>query len=162
MSSKPNRTARPPDNTHRAGNIIDLSTARRMLPLVRRIVADIVKDRQDLERFSFEQEGLDRDKRNLSWPERQRRYFLHREVAQLESRLREEQEELVLLGAVLVNPATGSVGFPTEVNGQPAWFSWEPGEENVLFWHFDGDSNRQPIPPNWADSNSSRLSGSRR
>ncbi len=124
----------------------DLNTVRRMLPLIRRIVEDIVHDSAELRKFQFEQEGLDRNKISLSWPERQRRYYVHGEVTRLQGRLDEERRELDDLGAVLFNPAVGSVGFPTTIYGRPAYFDWQLGEEVVAFWHYDGESIRRPIP----------------
>ena len=155
MNSKPNRASR--EKTRQKNQSVDLVTARRMLPLVQRIVSDIIQDRQELNRFQFEQEGLDRNKRDLSWPERQRRYALQGEVVRLEGRLQEEQQELAQLGAIVVNLNTGQIGFPTLVNGRPAFFSWQFGEENVSYWHFDGEVVRRPIPPNWNESASIRL-----
>ena len=131
---------------------VDLPTARRMLPLVQRIVTDIVLDAEELDKYTFEQEGLDRNKTDLSWPERQRRYTLQGEVARLQTRLDEERRELDALGAVLVNRMQGHIGFPTVVHGRPAYFSWQLGEESVNYWHFDGESTRRPIPPSGFDS----------
>lgn len=155
MSSKPNRASR--EKTRQKNQTVDLITARRMLPLVQRIVSDIIHDRKELNRFQFEQEGLDRNKRDLSWPERQRRYALQGEVVRLEGRLQEEQQELAQLGAIVVNLNTGQIGFPTLVNGRPAYFSWQFGEDSVSHWHFDGEVLRRPIPPNWNEGSSVRL-----
>ncbi|HEV3143735.1 MAG TPA: DUF2203 family protein [Gemmataceae bacterium] len=155
MTSKPNRASS--EKTRRKNQSVDLITARRMLPLVQRIVSDFLTDRQELNRFQFEEEGLERNKRNLSWPERQRRYAVQGELVRLEGRLEEEQQELAQLGAILVNEITGQIGFPTLVNGRPAFFSWQMGEENVIFWHFDGEMVRRPIPPNWNEGSSIRL-----
>jgi hypothetical protein len=140
---------------------VDLVTARRMLPLVQRIVSDILKDREDLNRFRSEQESLDKDKRNLSWPERQRRYTLQGEVARLQSRLAEEQQELAQLGAILITHPSSQVAFPTVVNGRPAYFSWQLGEESVSYWHFDGETDRRPIPATWNDGPQGRLTNQR-
>jgi hypothetical protein len=139
---------RPPSHLACRRRVFDLATVRRMMPLVRRIVEDIVHDATALQKYEFEQEGLDRNKVTLTWPERQRRYFVHSEVARLQTRLDDEQRELNDLGAVLFNSAVGSIGFPTMIRGRPAYFSWQLGEENVGFWHFDGESLRRPIPAN--------------
>ncbi len=92
----------------------------------------------------------------MSWPERQRRYALQGEVARLRSRLEEEQSELDSLGAILFNPVIGQVGFPTIMYDRPAYYSWQLGEDNLSFWHFDGESTRRPLPPSGQDS-STRL-----
>src|SRR5260221_8997393 len=152
MSGKSN-PAGASEKARRKKQPVDLTTARRMLPLVQRIVTDIVHDAQELNRYTFEQEGLDRDKTNLSWPERQRRYTLQGEVARLRSRLEEERGELDSLGAILFNPALGQIGFPTIIYDRPAYFSWQLGEESLNFYQFDGESTRRPLPPNGQDSN---------
>jgi hypothetical protein len=152
MSSKSNKTGAEEHRSRRKKQPVDLTTARRMLPLVQRIVTDIVRDAEQLNKYTFEQEGLDRNRSNLTWPERQRRYTVQGEVSRLQTRLDEESRELDSLGAVLTNPALGYVGFPTVVNGRPAYFSWQPGEESVNFWQFDGESTRRPIPPNWQET----------
>src|SRR5947199_6550541 len=103
MSGKSNRASGKSEKTRRQPRPLDLPTARRMLPLVQRIINDLVQDHTALNRYTFEQEGLDRDKPNLSWPERQRRYAVQGEVVRLQSRLDEERKELELLGAVLIN-----------------------------------------------------------
>lgn len=157
MNGKSNRASGRTDKSRRRAKPLDLNTARRMLPLIQRIVSDIVQDNDELGRFAFEQDGLDRDKRNLNWTERQRRYTVQGEVSRLRSRLDEEQKELTELGAVLLNPALGQVGFPTLVNNQPAFYSWQLGEEGVNFWHFDGESTRRPIPPHWTENSTARL-----
>lgn len=156
MSNRSNRTG-VSEKPRRKKQPVDLNTARKMLPLVRQIVTDIVNDSEQLARFTFEKDGLDRDKINLSWPERQRRYAVHGEVTRLQQRLEEQRRELDALGAVLTNRTLGQVSFPTTVNGRPAFFCWQLGEENVNYWHFDGESIRRPIPPNMQDSTGSRV-----
>jgi hypothetical protein len=159
--SKSNRGSSKSIKSRRRTKPLDLPTARRMLPLIERIVNDILRDQKELNRFSFEQEGLDRDRHGLSWPERERRYAVQGEVTRLQSRLDEEVKELDLLGTVLMNRGVGLVGFPTIVNGKPAYFSWQHGENGVLFWHFDGEDTRRPIPPHWFDDAPVRLASHR-
>jgi hypothetical protein len=121
-----------------------------MLPLVRHIVTDLLEAEKQLVALLWEQEGLDRDRRNLSWPERQRRYFLQDEVTRLDQKRRDSVAELEGLGVSVIDAAHGRVGFPTIVNAKPAFFSWQPGEDDVGFWHFASDSTRRrPIPVSW-------------
>jgi len=127
-----------------------------MLPLVQRIVTDILSDQKELHRLAFEQEGLDRDRRKLSWPERERRYAVHGELTRLQNRVDEEIKELEQLGTILLNGKTGLVGFPTILNGKAAFFSWQAGEDGINFYHFDGEDTRRPIPPGWQDESQIR------
>lgn len=160
MSGMSNR-AGASEKSRKKRQPLDLGTARRMLPLVQRIVSDIVLDSEQLARYAFEQDGLDRNKSTLSWPERQRRYAIQGEVTRLETRLDDQRRELDSLGAILMNRSLGHVGFPTVVNGKPAYFSWQLGEEGVHFWHFDGESTRRPIPPNFQEASALRPVGRR-
>jgi hypothetical protein len=127
----------------------DLLLARRMLPLIGRIVADMVQARQRLGQLLAEQNHLDRNRRTLAWPERSRRYQLREDVAGTEQQLQAVCTELDNLGAVLVDPKTPAVGFPTVVKGRRAYFSWQPGEDELKYWHFAGDRVRRPIPAAW-------------
>jgi hypothetical protein len=129
---------------------IELTTARRMLPLVQRIVEEILATRRALARLVCEQGTLDKKRRLLDWPNRQRRYQVHEEVASLEGRLNELLAELQSLKVVLLDANSGRTGFPTAVNNRPAYFSWVPGEEGVDFWHFADEQVRRSIPKLWA------------
>jgi hypothetical protein len=126
--------------------------AQRMLPLVRHIVADLVPLQQQLVRMQTEKEHLDENRRSLAWPKRSRRYQLEEEVAAAEQNRRAVLAELEGLGVVVVAANEGRVGFPTMVNNRPAFFSWQPGDEGLLHWHFADDPTRQPIPESWTKS----------
>ena len=150
-----NMASGAPERPEPQHGFIELTTARRMLPLVRRIVEEIVKGRQGLALLVFEQEGLDRKRRDLDWPGRQRRYQVREDAAAAERHLGELLAELQDLKVVLLDPDKGRVGFPTAVNNRPAYFSWTPGEAEVDFWHFAGEDVRRPIPKLWAKVGSS-------
>jgi hypothetical protein len=51
----------------------------------------------------------------------------------------------------LFDDLRGQVGFPTQVNGRRAYFSWRLGEEEVKSWHFAGESARRTIPASWLE-----------
>jgi hypothetical protein len=151
MSSPTGDTASSaPKNSERRDVVFTLAMARRMLPLVRRIVADLVQDQQRLAELQPEQERLDRERRHLAWPERSRRYQLREEIASIQRHQQEAVTELEgLLGVALVEPGEGRVGFPTVVNDRAAFFSWRLGEEVLEHWHFVGETIRRTIPAAW-------------
>lgn len=157
--SKENAASGAFGKSERREVFFELPTARRMLPLVRRIVKEILETQERLDQLQPEQERLDRDRRSLLWPERSRRYQLRDEAAAAEERLRRAREELGQLGIALIKPKAGWVGFPTIVNGRSAFFSWEPGEEQIDFWHFAGETARRPVPAGWLPSNQPSLAG---
>jgi hypothetical protein len=129
--------------------LINLGTARRMLPLVQQIVGDVLECQRLLAERLPEQDRLDRQRRTLNWPQRSRRYALHEEVAGLEQKQQQSLTELTALGVVLLGEFDGRVGFPTLVNNRQAFFSWKPGEDSVVHWHFEGETTRRSIPPAW-------------
>jgi hypothetical protein len=129
--------------------VLSLKTVQRMLPLVQRIVEDFLSYQQALVRLQPEEERLDRRKRTLDWPERQRRYRLKDEIARAATGLASAGEELAELGVVLLDTDFGRVGFPTMVNNRKAYFSWQPGEESLHSWHFAEETQCRPIPPAW-------------
>jgi hypothetical protein len=147
--SRENMASGAPEKPGRSGRVISLLTARRMLPLVRRIITDVLGCQAGLDVMQPERDRLDRNKRSLSWPQRQRRYHLRDEIARAEQALEGALGELQELGVVLLDPALGRVGFPTVVNDRPAFFSWHPGEETIQSWHFAQEAKCRPIPPSW-------------
>jgi hypothetical protein len=120
-----------------------------MLPLVRRVVADVLACQQRLSQLEPERARLERARHHLSWPERARRYEIVDEIAQAAHELKRTCAELEGLGVALLHGRSGLVGFPTIVNNRPAYFSWLPGEEKLSYWCFAGDRQRRPVPESW-------------
>ena len=135
----------------RSQAVLNLGTARRMLPLVGRIVTDILQQQRIVDQLGPEQEQLDRNRRTLSWPQRQRRYQIHEEYAVAQRELAEALAELEILGVALIDRLTGQVGLPTVVNGRLAYFSWKPGETTIHHWHFPEETIRRTIPASWSE-----------
>jgi hypothetical protein len=130
-------------------SVLTWLAASRRLPLVQRIVADVLACHRRLARLHPEKGRLDRRRRSLAWPERARRYQLEEEISGAEGHLREALAELDGLGVTLIDQATGQVGFPTMVNKRRAFFSWLPGEPALAYWHYADDGERRPIPAGW-------------
>jgi hypothetical protein len=121
-----------------------------MLPLVKQIVDDLLTNQKHLAGLHLEQERLDRQKRDLSWPERSRRYEVQEQVAAGDKNLQSALAELTSLGLVLVDLAVGRIGFPTVVNSRRAFFSWQHGEGDITHWHLPEEEERHTIPASWA------------
>ncbi len=156
--SKENRAHGASEKPGRRGLVLDLTTAHNMLPLVERVSRDIVEDQGRLAVLVPEAQQLERQRRDLSWPERARRYQLQEELSATEKHLQETMAELTALGLVLINAKEGLVGFPTVVNGRSALLSWKRGEDKIGFWQDAGELQRRPIPASWgkADKSASR------
>jgi hypothetical protein len=160
MSSSPNRAPNSAGKQPRRKDVsLDLTTARRMLPLVRSIVSDIVDTQNRLTRLAPERDALDDSRRALDWAARQRRYAIHDELSQAEKALTVATQELDALGVSLVDPKAGQVDFPTRINGRQAVFSWRLGEDGVAHWRYAGEKSRRPIPTDWQSGSPIRFRG---
>jgi hypothetical protein len=148
--STENRTPGASEKPGRQEISLKLPVARSMIPLVKRIVDDILNNRKELALLTPEQDRLFRHRRDLSWPERARRYRLQEEVTAIERRIEEALAELASLGVQLIDGEQGRVGFQTIVNGRAAFFSWQPGDEGIDFWHFPEEMTRHAIPTSWS------------
>jgi hypothetical protein len=154
--STENRTSGASEQGGDRDVVLTWTTSHRMLPLVQRIIGDILCHRQSLNRLLPEKARLDKQRRALAWPERARRYQLQEEVAVLELNLVEELAELEVLGVSLIDADHGQVGFPTLVNNRKAYFSWRPGETDLSSWHFAGETLRRPVPSTWTTTSEGR------
>jgi len=143
------RTSDASDKPERGDNPLSLKVVQKMLPLVQRIVDDLRANQKSLLRLQPEEERLDRHKRDLSWPERRRRYQIKEEVARADQDRESALAELRELGVSLLDADLGRVGFPTLVNNRKAFFSWHPGEDGLHSWHFADETSARPIPPAW-------------
>ena len=151
------RAANSAGKTQRDFVSFDLTTARRMLPLVKTIVSDIRAGHGSLEQLAPEQDRLDRNRRALTWAERDRRYQITEEIRKTEKNLTLAATELDELGIALVDSRVGSVDFPTRINGRSAAFSWRHDEETVAFWHYQGEGQRRPVPAEWVAPSANRV-----
>jgi hypothetical protein len=129
--------------------VLTWGASHAMLPLVGRIVTDLMAGHEQLARLRPEQERLDSRRHALSWPERSRRYQVQEEITAVERDLRLAYGELEQLGVAVLHGPSGLVGFPTIVNDRRAFFSWRPGEEDVEYWNFAGDPVRHAVPSSW-------------
>jgi hypothetical protein len=127
--------------------LYEIDTANRVLPLVRAIVRDVVNDFRVLRGAGRQQRALqahhDGDTRTLDRIGR-----LSDQVDEVSSRIEGYLRELEELGIELRDLETGSVDFPTIMNGLPAFLCWRLGEEEVAWWHAasTGYADRQRLP----------------
>ncbi len=157
MNDTPRRAFGASAKSKRKDVTLDLPTVRQMLPLVQSIVRDIVDHRSQLSKLHPEQENLDRHRRDLAWQERERRYHIQEEITEAEGAYKKAMSELRDLGLALVDGEAGRVAFPTRINGRPAIFTWQPGEDNVMYWSYEDEELRRPIPNEWIPGTPLRL-----
>jgi hypothetical protein len=107
--------------------------ANRMLPLVRRIAADIVRDYRSWQDAvaAFE---LAASTSTAAAPD-PRALVLQREAQRLAADIDGYGRELAALGIECKSPDLGLIDFPGEVAGEPAYLCWKLGEPAVEWWH---------------------------
>ena len=118
-----------------------VAQANRALVLVRRIVADVVRDYRRLRGLQEAFESYDQ-KGNLPMAEQARQGYV--DVFNRLSELRDELEEI---GCELKDYDLGLVDFPARLDGHEVVLCWKLGEPTVAFWHEieGGFSGRRPI-----------------
>jgi len=156
------RTSGAGERPGRDDLVLTWEASSAMLPLVRRVVADILQHRQRLALLQPERDQLERNRLQLAWVERARRYEIDEEIASVAGELRSSRGELETLGVALLDADEGLVGFPTIVNNRRAYFSWKPGEEGLTFWNFAGDFNRRLVPASWTNAAKDKSEAPRR
>ena len=120
--------------------------ANRTLPLVRRIVEDVVRQHRVWREKILE---LDLVASSGKPGDAERASKLEREAQQLAREIDGYQRELTELGIQLKDRRLGLVDFPSEVNGHAALLCWRLGEAEVQYWHEEeaGYAGRQPLMP---------------
>ena len=120
--------------------------ANRTLPLVRRIVGDVVRDywRWQEKIREFEEVAANR---TVGEPNEDADR-LEQEAQQLARDIDGYVAEIRELGVQMKGFDTGVVDFPGEIDGRPVLLCWQLGEESVKYWHEEdaGFAGRQPLP----------------
>jgi hypothetical protein len=119
--------------------------ANRTLPLVRRIVSDVVRDywRWQEKVREFEEVAATR----LADQPNEDADRLEREAQQLAKDIDGYLAEIRQLGVEMKGFDTGLVDFPSERDGKPVLLCWRLGEDSVQYWHEEeaGFAGRQPL-----------------
>lgn len=117
--------------------LFSVDEANRMLPLIKRIVSDIVALSEKLDERQFRLDALDREQNRLRFEALDFEEWdrMQQEIDADEDRLEEYIDELVELGVELQDASIGEVDFRTQVNGDDAYLCWRLGESVVTHWH---------------------------
>jgi hypothetical protein len=121
--------------------------ANRTLPLVRRIVEDIVREHRRWQEKIVELDLLVSGAR-ADMPDA-RAVALEREVQTIARDIDQFQGELEALGIQLKDRRIGLIDFPSEMDGRRVLLCWRLGEPSVQYWHDEqsGYAGRQPLSP---------------
>ena len=118
-----------------------LSEANRALPLVTRIVRDIVQCHQASTEIQRRIDVFGEDSPKSAELLKRRDNLLDQMVSYA--------DELAFIGVELKDPETGLVDFPSRLDDRDIYLCWRLGEESVSHWHelHAGFSGRQPVSP---------------
>ena len=122
--------------------------ANRTLPLVRRIVQDIV-DEYGQWKASLAGYELAAGAQRSGEPESAEAVVLRERVDEIARTINGYIAELEQVGCVLKGFDDGLVDFRSQLDGRDVWLCWKLGEEEVGHWHEidQGYRNRQPLEP---------------
>lgn len=137
--------------------LFSIDQAEKTLPLVRRIVADIVASFQEREKRMLARQKLPPQPKAGSAAE-ERAHVLEREMENFEDEIRRYHEELQQIGVELKDFQLGLIDFFSRYDGRIVHLCWKLDEGETLAWWHDlnaGFRGRQPITP----GNRSRFKG---
>jgi hypothetical protein len=125
--------------TDKSKKFFTVEEANRRLPLVRRIVEDIVALFQDVHERKGRLLKIRQSSRGGSQsgqnPYEEELDQIERELEKDIQRLDDFVQELRDLGVELKDYANGLVDFPTLIDGREAYLCWKRGEDEIAFWH---------------------------
>ncbi len=132
------------DSTRSANVTFTAASATRMLPLVRRIVDDLLRLDGAIQAQRDQLRGVDQLLATIDQPDYQE------ELSDIRGSLNSDQQkfeycmsELTSLGVQPHLPFDGSVDFPSELNCRPVRLCWRPGDDRVEYWHKLGQTKDQ-------------------
>jgi hypothetical protein len=116
--------------------------AKKTLPLVRKIVKDILDTTREIKLIAEDYDGQVEN---------------NPEILKLSEDITEYMRELEEIGCYFKdwNFTIGLVDFPAIIGGKEVYLCWRSDEEEILFYH-DMDSgylNRKPIPKKYLNNN---------
>lgn len=113
--------------------VFNLDDANRMLPLVRRIVEDLVRDHDlwvdKVNQFEIATVGSTPDRPDAMAE------LLQKEALRLAADIEGYVKELTELGLECKGLDAGLVDFPGEMDGRAIYYCWKLGEPSVQYWH---------------------------
>jgi hypothetical protein len=115
-----------------------LSQAEKTLPLVKRIVADIVNTHEQALQLQTALEGQ---------LEAKQQTHTQRQLDSTLDRLQDLVDELTDVGCELKDYQTGLIDFVGRHQGRDVYLCWKLGEEKIAYWHeaSAGFAGRKPI-----------------
>jgi hypothetical protein len=123
--------------------------ARAALPLVQRIVQDVVETYKDLE--SEVAGGAEITLRGLRINLGRGRGGLKHEPSETQRLLEAYIDELHSLGIEVLDPKQGLIVFHSERKGEPVYLCWALGQPTVTHWYSINESYAARRPIDWGE-----------
>jgi len=124
--------------------VFTVRTANQMLPLVTRIVSDLISRSRDLEQQGEQIRGIE----SLPSPNKMPAFSdelkaIKESFSTDRQRLASCHRELESLGVVIDSLPEGAIDFPAYLNRCPVMLCWKLGESSVTHWHHIDESFTQ-------------------
>lgn len=133
----PKSSASPSKSETKPKRRFTLAEANRSLPLVTRIVRDVVNSHERATQLQSKIEESSNAKETLG---------LQQQLDSALERLQDYVDELGVMSIELKDYETGLIDFPGRHQGRDVYLCWKLGEEKVTHWHelHAGYAGRQP------------------
>ncbi|HVR73323.1 MAG TPA: DUF2203 domain-containing protein [Planctomycetota bacterium] len=130
-----------PRDTYKPKKVFSLKEANQTLPLVSRIIQDIVRVNDQLA------EAHDLVRRLVDEGAATRAAEAEDHLEDLSFEAAAFVEELEAVGCHCKDPAVGLVDFPARLNNRIVFLCWRMGEPEITFWHEvdSGFAGRKPV-----------------
>jgi len=124
-----------------------LAEANRTLPLVKRIVADLMELHPQW-RDLVSQYELVAAQARPEWGESGEQVGLRGRIDEVAGRINDYLGELEQIGCMFKGFEQGLVDFHGKLDGKEMFWCWKHGEEKIEYWHEleTGYAGRQPVP----------------
>ena len=135
--------------------LFTVEQANRTLPLVRRIVEDVVREHRrwqekilELELVASTAASAVGAQAAAAAPPDERVAAIERDAMEIARDIDAFERELEELGIALKDRRLGLIDFPGELDGRRVWLCWRLGEPAIQYWHDleAGYAGRQPLP----------------
>lgn len=128
-------------------HLFTVDQANRTLPLVRKIVEDVVREHRRWQEAVVELDLV--GTASLAGLPDPRMAVIEKRIQKSTREMDSFHAELETLGIQLKDRRIGLIDFPSELEGQPVLLCWQLGEPSVQFWHAadSGFAGRQPLSP---------------
>ena len=126
---------------YRPKKVFSLAEANRTLPLVSRIIEDVVRTSEAMRQSRARVLSLKSAGRRAEAEEEESR------LGGMELEVEGFAEEIEKIGCACKDPAVGLVDFPARVGGKVVFLCWKMGEPEILYYHdIDaGFAGRKPV-----------------